>query len=527
MTTKRLRRLSQHIASLPALPTLAPEAFQEASDAVDALVRDIRALGSELLLDGASLVTLAKDLRRIGDPSASEMVAGHLAEVFMEAGRPREAAQFLKVGGLACTDQGLFPPAISMFERALAAVADDDPEFEAVAILNNLGNALTELERFEDAHATYGRAARLLDEAPMDAFQKARGEEPEMVRGTVINNAGWALMRQGKQAGRDHDLLMHAIRAFRQVLQGRLRPRTRIIATGNLAEACLLRGEIATAERLLQPLEAECVELRLERLLPEVYRRRAQLSAARGHVESAMSWTRKALQSSLIFTSPRQEIRVIEVCFDLLKELLASEGDRMTGLERSGAQVLGELLDLLESKDTYTGGDHSRRVASLSRRLAAQLDDASGHDERHLKTVELGGLLHDIGKLMIPWSLLNRLRPLQPHEIELLHHHAAAGEALLMDIGLPELARIAGEHHERPDGTGYPRGITALSLDGAVVAVADAYEAMTSPSRRYRLPLRPKSAVAEVLAASGHQFVPLAAQALEAVILRRPQAPRR
>lgn len=525
MTTKRLQVLSQHIASLPSLPTLAPEAFREASEAIEALVHDICAMGPDTVLDGSALVILAKDLRRIGDPSASEAVAGHLAEASLEAGRPRDAAQFLKIGGLARADQAFFPSAVTMFERALEVLSGNDPDFETVAILNNLGNALTELEQYDEAHTAYRRAKKLLDEVSRAAFLAARGDEPESVRGTVINNIGWSLMRQGRTMGRDHDLLMQAIRAFREVLQGPVRPRTRIIATGNLAEACLLRGEIPTAERLLQPLEPECVELRLERLLPEVYRRRAQLSATQGEVENAMFWTRKALQSSLTFTSPRQEIRVIEVCFDLLKDLLATEGDRMTGLERSGARVLDELIDLLESKDAYTGGDHSRRVAKLSRRLTAHLDDVPGGDERHLKTVELGGLLHDIGKLMIPWSLLNRLRPLQPKERELLHQHAPAGERLLMDIGLPELARVAGEHHERPDGTGYPRGRTDLSIDGAVVAVADAYEAMTSPSRRYRLPMRPKSAVAEVLAASGRQFVPLAAQALEAVVLRRPGPP--
>ncbi len=327
------------------------------------------------------------------------------------------------------------------------------------------------------------------------------------------------MMRRARSSG-DRESMGEAIKTLRAVVQGTLRPRTRIIAVGNLAEACLFAGDLVTTDRLLAPLESECVELRLERLLPEVYRRRAQLCAARGEVNTALFWTRKSLQSSLSFTSPRQEVRAVEVCFDLLKSLLASEGDRVTGLERSGAVVLDELLVLLESKDSYTGRDHSRRVASLSRRLAAHLWSGAA-EERHVKTVELGGLLHDVGKLAIPWSLLNRLRPLSPSEVDRLHQHASAGEAILNDLGLPELARIAGEHHERPDGKGYPRGITDLSNEGAVVAVADAYEAMTSPSRYYRVPMRPNQAVKEVLAASGSQFVPLVAQALEAVILRK------
>lgn len=519
-----LSALAQHISSLAPLPTLNAEAYKEASEVIETLVRDVESLPSLPPIEHSGLVRVVKDLRRVGDPSASEMVASRLADLAMEAGTRHEAAEFLKIAGLSCTDQGLFDEAVRHFERSLEILASGDPGFETVAVLNNYGNALTELSRHADAQATYHRALAVLEQVPKDAFIAARGDEPDVVSGTVMNNLGWTLLRQARSAGRDPVVLAQAIRLFRQVLLSRLRPRTRIIAAGNLAEALLLRRELDAAERLLLPLESECVDLRLERLLPEVFRRRAQLSAVRGDVETSLFWTRKALQSSLAFTSPRQEIRVIEVCFDLLRDLLASERDRVRGLERSGAQVLSELLDLLESKDSYTGGDHSRRVAGLARRLAAHLGNGAHRDERRLKMVELGGLLHDIGKLMIPWSLLNRLRPLVPREVTQLHQHATAGERLLADIGLPELARIAGEHHERPDGKGYPRGLTVIGADSALVAVADAYEAMTSPSRRYRLPMRPKDAVSEVLTGAGRQFVPLAAHALEAVILRRPHA---
>jgi len=522
MNSTRLHSLSQHIASLPPLPTLASEAFHEASELIESLVQEVEAEVAGSSTDAQVLTAMVKDLRRVGDPSAAEMVATHLASSALESNRKEEAAQLFKIAGLACGDQGQFGSAVGLFERALSALAQGDRGFETVAVLNNYGNALTELGRYEDAHAAYQRAMTMVNDAPRAAFLESRGDEPDVVRGTVLNNIGWTLLRQARVTGADETLVGQAIRTFREVLQGRLRPRTRIIAAGNMAEACLLRGDLQTTEQLLLPLESECVELRLERLLPEVFRRRAQLSAARGEVDSALFWSRKALQSSLTFTSPRQEIRAVEVCFDLLRDLLAGERDRMVGLERSGAQVLNELIDLLESKDAYTGGDHSRRVAWLSVRLAAHLGSGTGADERRLKMVELGGLLHDIGKLMIPWSLLNRLRPLSREEMHQLHRHAEAGEALLMDIGLPELGRIAGEHHERPDGTGYPRGVTELDLDSAIVAVADAYEAMTSPSRRYRLPMRPKQAVREVLAASGRQFVPSAAEALEAVVLRRP-----
>jgi HD-GYP domain-containing protein (c-di-GMP phosphodiesterase class II) len=526
MNRDRLRNVAAELARLPALPTLSPEALQRAAQLIEQLIKEVKDLEPEYLPEVSTLRGIVRDLRRIGDPSAAESICAVVSEGFERMGRPTDAAAMLNIAGLTCSDQGVFAEGEQYFERALAILPPDDPLFQKGTILNNYGNLLTELERFDEAMALYELAMQVLEEAPRAHFLKARGTEPEHVTGTVTNNLGWTFLRQAKSMRKDPDLVEKAVAFLSNTLSSSLRPRTRIIAEGNLAEAYLMRGATEQAEEILTALNKECVDLRLERLLPEVYRREAQLHAYRGEIRMALDWSQKALETSLRLTNPRQELRVVEVFFDMLNDLLGADRDRLGALEGAASLVLNRLLDLLKSKDMYTGEDHSRRVSSLSRRLTVFMYDPADLDERWLKTVELGGLLHDVGKLMVPWSLLNQVRALSPREMKHLHQHASAGEKILSDLGLPELAVIAGEHHERLNGSGYPHSKKDLELDVSIVAVADVYEAMTSPSRRYREPKRANTAVSEIKMGSGVLYDRRVVDALEAVILREFKEPR-
>ena len=96
----------------------------------------------------------------------------------------------------------------------------------------------------------------------------------------------------------------------------------------------------------------------------------------------------------------------------------------------------------------------------------------------------------------------------------MLKSHAALGEEILDRVGLPEIGAVTAEHHETPAGNGYPRGTPEISLMGSLVAVADAFEAMTSVSRSYRRPKTLDEAVREVAAGRGTQFGTTAADAL-------------
>ena len=144
------------------------------------------------------------------------------------------------------------------------------------------------------------------------------------------------------------------------------------------------------------------------------------------------------------------------------------------------AAAFGQVVD---AKSPYTGG-HSARVALYTDRIGAALD-FSPERRRWLRR---GALLHDLGKLGVSNSVLDKTGPLDAAEWKAAQQHAALTEAILSRIAaFGELARVAGAHHERLDGSGYPRGLKAadIGLETRIITTADIFDAMTAP-RPYR-----------------------------------------
>jgi diguanylate cyclase (GGDEF)-like protein len=165
---------------------------------------------------------------------------------------------------------------------------------------------------------------------------------------------------------------------------------------------------------------------------------------------------------------------------------------------------LAPLMSLAEAVDRRKGspGD-SRRVARYAERLARVLKVP----EENLERVRVAALLRDVGEVGIPESVLGRDGPLSDEERGELQRHPEIGARI---VGAAQSGRV-GEwiltHHERPDGEGYPRGLRdhQIPLEGKIIAVAEAFAAMTAP-RPYRRPSTPKRALAELQARSGSQF---------------------
>jgi HD-GYP domain-containing protein (c-di-GMP phosphodiesterase class II) len=123
----------------------------------------------------------------------------------------------------------------------------------------------------------------------------------------------------------------------------------------------------------------------------------------------------------------------------------------------------------------------------------------------------------------VPDAILNKPAPLNDEEWRLIREHTAAGERIVNRArGLEEVGEAIRATHERWDGGGYPDGIAGpdIPLVARIVAVADAYEAMVSPDRAYRLPWHPELALAEIIACSGTQFDPQVVEALRTVLAR-------
>jgi putative nucleotidyltransferase with HDIG domain len=171
--------------------------------------------------------------------------------------------------------------------------------------------------------------------------------------------------------------------------------------------------------------------------------------------------------------------------------------------------LLRRLSSLLEQRDPYTHG-HSKRVARHAERIARRM----GLEPEQVARVRAAALVHDIGKINIPRSVLAKPGRLTDAEFALVKRHAADGAVMVAELGDLELAAIVRHHHERLDGRGYPDGLAGgdVPLGARIIAVADTFDAITS-ARPYRRRRTHKEALEVVRQEAGTQ---LDADAVEA-----------
>ena len=183
---------------------------------------------------------------------------------------------------------------------------------------------------------------------------------------------------------------------------------------------------------------------------------------------------------------------------------------------RGTAFLLG---DVVEADDAYTGA-HSREVVDLTLSVVDEL----GLSARERRDAEFAALLHDVGKVRIPNSIINKPGALTPEERAVIETHTIEGERMLHRVGglLGSVGRVIRSCHERYDGSGYPDGLAGeqIPLVARIVACCDAYNAMTT-DRPYRPALTQAVAVEELTKNSGTQFDPDVVDALVATISRR------
>jgi putative nucleotidyltransferase with HDIG domain len=212
--------------------------------------------------------------------------------------------------------------------------------------------------------------------------------------------------------------------------------------------------------------------------------------------------------------------------FVLLAELAALTSEVLTHHDRrelisgdSRAEIRALVRALGEADgETYR---HSLEVAATAR----QIGKLVGLDDVDLVEVELGALLHDLGKLRLPPQILNKPGPLDREELQLMRLHPEWGAEMAAAVpGLEAVALIVRLHHERPDGTGYPHGLTGdrIPMASRIVSACDAYGAMTR-RRDYSEPLDVEAALAELELNAGTQFDPLVVEILGSFV-REPVA---
>ncbi|MEK6327141.1 MAG: HD domain-containing phosphohydrolase [Actinomycetota bacterium] len=187
-----------------------------------------------------------------------------------------------------------------------------------------------------------------------------------------------------------------------------------------------------------------------------------------------------------------------------------------------GARVRALMVRLAE-KDAYTEV-HTRRVALR----AVQVGERLGLSPGRLRSLAIGGLVHDVGKLSVPNSILRKPGPLDEDEYAVIRGHPEWGEELLSELGgfHAEVRRLVLDHHERLDGAGYPRGVSGaqLSLETRILTVCDVYDALIS-KRVYRDAWSEEDALSLLRRESGTAFDPSCVEALEDLLAQESARP--
>ena len=220
---------------------------------------------------------------------------------------------------------------------------------------------------------------------------------------------------------------------------------------------------------------------------------------------------KRALEHHELVTAKQRYENHLE---ELVEQRTAELGRALNSLEGAYRSTLKALTAALETRDSETHG-HSERVVTYSLRLGREY----GLSNEEMKALEFGSLLHDIGKIGVPDSILRKPAKLTEEEWVRMREHPLHGQQILRGIEfLQGASRVVAQHHERWDGTGYPLGLRNEDIDicARIFAVADAFDAITS-DRVYRRGKPYEAASQELDDWAGRQFDPKVVEAFHRV----------
>ena len=234
-------------------------------------------------------------------------------------------------------------------------------------------------------------------------------------------------------------------------------------------------------------------------------------SEMRGLELGAMDFIKKPFVPEVLTLRVRHIIELVRLQKNLADEVEIKTQEN----ENLSLRIVQTLAEAIDAKDNYTNG-HSGRVAKYTREIARRF----GYSQKRQDEIYMMGLLHDVGKIGVPDAVINKPAKLTEEEYAQIKTHPVMGDRILKNIReRPKLAVGARWHHERYDGTGYPDGLSGDKIpeEARIIAVADAYDAMTS-RRSYRGILPQDIVRNEIKNGKGKQFDPAFADIMLAMI---------
>ena len=279
----------------------------------------------------------------------------------------------------------------------------------------------------------------------------------------------------------------------------------------NEIEFNLAIGNIQQAAKDLMDVDARVMHDKTKKhMLPILYRTWALFSWRRQDTEGAVNYFKRALREAIQLQDEMRQKEII----DTIVLVLSLDTPYINIFSKEGKELLLYLLSTLLAKDWYLGEDHSKKVAEYSKDVAEAYELLGGESINKGK-IYLAGLLHDTGKLYIPWYILNK--PIKPVDLEWesMRYHPTYGAIIMKKMGMPEFARYVEEHHERIDGSGYPYGIKNPHIISQIIGIVDDFAAATSLTRKYEKPLSKEEALEEFEKQKGVKFDSKVVEALK------------
>jgi len=250
-----------------------------------------------------------------------------------------------------------------------------------------------------------------------------------------------------------------------------------------------------------------------ERYSYAYYETKANFFAKKEDFSEAYKQIKLAYRASFNVSDVYDELDVIEQFLAIARDFSRSDPSlrkQASEFYMQGNSLLKQFVNFLEEKDWYTGKNHSAKVAALSYLIGKKLLTLFPYMQNFIdvQSVYLAGYVHDIGKVKIPWLLINKISKLEEFEVDYLMNHVLFGKEILEDLNFVSIARIIYQHHESPDGLGYPEGIRNVSVEANIISLADSFEAMTTSNRKYKKPKSLETAKSEIISLSGTKFYP-------------------
>jgi HD-GYP domain-containing protein (c-di-GMP phosphodiesterase class II) len=507
---------ARDLESRPALPDAPPDDLSAHAAQVSHL-QDLLALISVLAPDRRPPLAEWDDLlgplwRRLfakGDDVTRYILADLWRGVLLEAGELERYYRSTTAVAASARNFYRFGEAARICKEA-REVSGGKPTAALANLTNTEGSVFLCQGDHEGAEAAYREALRMGDAVSDKELRAWTGLTRDDFHAQELINVLDVYFKRGYLADPSERAVLAAkARAvFSQVRKLGCSDGFRLLVETNAGEMLLLEGRLDEARaRFLEKLDQDHREGPYRLSLSPMDGRLLSIAASMaGDWAEAYRWIRWAIKEGAAKSYPSEDQLVLEQAIRVLGGLYD------TNDITSGEHLVRDLALLLEDKDWYTGRSHSRGVAHLALDLGKTLNETRGWD-LDLEWLGQAGLLHDIGKLRVPWSLLNKIAPITPREWVLLRDHSIHGADLLGEMGMGHVGDVVLQHHEAMDGSGYPHG-KAPDRMASIVAVCDVFEASVTPNRRYKDPKSRPQALAELRRGAGRVYNPEVVEAL-------------